>query len=234
MRPFWYQTANNYGDVLTPHILRAFSVPFKWANKSDCDSLVVGSIARWARPGVSVFGSGFMRANDPVCVDADWRFVRGPISRQMIIDAGGECPELYGDPALLLPMIWPAATKRWRIGIVPHYVDLEYARRTYGRLGYPIISLSTKDCLKTTRQITQCRMIISSSLHGIIVAHAYGIPAAWVRFSNNVRGDGTKFRDHHLSVGVDAVLSTVKEPVFIRGDIRLIDKKRLKAQFAVR
>jgi hypothetical protein len=63
---------------------------------------------------------------------------------------------------------------------------------------------------------------VSSSLHGIILAHAYGIPVAWTEFSTGLKGDGVKFLDHYASVGItDPVKSSVKQPVFTMGKLDL-------------
>jgi pyruvyltransferase len=43
-------------------------------------------------------------------------------------------------------------------------------------------------------------MILSSSLHGLICADAYGIPNAWIWLSEKLRGGDFKFRDYRLSI----------------------------------
>lgn len=176
---------------------------------------MVGSIAKFARKNMHVLGTGFMAEADVVCKNAQWQWVRGPYSRKKVIDAGGSCPPVYGDAAMLLPLFWDEQPKTHDVGIVPHYVDYQWAKKEF--TDYPVINLETEKCLSVTKQITQCRKIISSSLHGVVAAHAYGIPAAWVPMSDKLRGDGIKFRDHYASLGLEAIPSTMDNPIFTTG-----------------
>lgn len=207
MRYFWFRGANNYGDVMTPFICSRLGVRCVWTPKEKAQSIMIGSIANHARSGMNVFGSGFIRANDSICVDAKYHWVRGQLSRKMIIDAGGVCPELYGDAALILPDIIKPSAKEHDMGYIPHHVD-------YHLVGGFKVNLTRGGIEHITKQITKCRKVMSSSLHGIIVAHAYGIPAAWVNLSDKLSGDGMKFHDHYKSVGLEAQLSTLENPVF--------------------
>jgi len=79
-----------------------------------------------------------------------------------------------------------------------------------------VIDILNKDPLEVARQIASCRKIVSSSLHGIIAAHAYGIPAAWVEFSNQLAGDGIKFADHFASVSSELIKSSESNTVFVK------------------
>lgn len=205
---FYWMDHGNYGDMLTPYICARFGIPCRPARKKKPEALMVGSIASLAKRGTHVFGSGFIDRRQTPCKDAQWHWVRGPVSRQMVLAAGGEVPERYGDAALLLPEWIAPERKAHDVGYIPHFIDRKHVSGGF------VIDLCHPDIEAITRDITRCRSIISSSLHGTIVAHAYGIPAAWVRWSDGLAGDGMKFHDHYASVGLEPVLSSAEAPVF--------------------
>jgi len=90
------------------------------------------------------------------------------------------------------------------------------------------------DPLEVARQIASCTKIVSSSLHGIIAAHAYGIPAAWVQFSDKLSGDGIKFADHFASVGSELVKSSESNTVFVKAKrINITEMHRIFSHAAV-
>ena len=221
MRTFWVNGKPNFGDQLTPYVFDYFGIPHSMSAKlGKCQAMCIGSIAHRATDNMLVLGSGLMFENKfPINPNADYRFVRGPYTRQKILDAGGNCPEIYGDPAMLLPLFCDESKKEYDVGIVPHYVDYEYTKQKYPE--YKVIDVINTDPLAVAKEITKCKKIISTSLHGIIAAHAYGIPAAWVKFSKKVKGDGIKFNDHYASLGLTAQLSTMDNLIYTTGTVNL-------------
>lgn len=217
---WWVKQDKNFGDLLTPIILDFFDIKFNFSSVKAADLLCVGSIARHARDNAMVLGSGMINSRkEKLNPNADWRFVRGPYTRQRILDCGGECPEIYGDAAMLLPLICRAEGKQHKIGIVPHFVDYEYVKEKYPN--YNVINVVNSDPLVVAKEISKCEKIISSSLHGIIAAHAYNIPAAWVKFSDKIKGDDIKFKDHYAALNLPLVLSTVEDPIYTTGTLDL-------------
>lgn len=219
---WWVNSTPNFGDILTPIILDYFNIPWERSSYENSNLISIGSIAKLAKTNTIVLGSGLIGRHENLCPTADWKFVRGPFTRDRVLACGGECPEIYGDPAMLLPLICDESKKEFDVGIVPHYVDQKHVRDTYP--GYKIIDVKNLNPLETAKEITKCRKIISSSLHGIICAHAYNIPAAWVPFSNKLKGDGIKFRDHYASMGLICELSTIENPIFTVGNFKNLKK----------
>jgi pyruvyltransferase len=217
---WWLKKDKNFGDLLTPYILDYFNIKYKHTDVQNANLICVGSVARHAKDGTIVLGSGMINSRkEKLNPNADWRFVRGPYTRQRVIDCGGSCPEIYGDAAMLLPLLCPAEEKKYNIGIVPHFVDYNYVKEHYPN--YKIINVINDNPLEVAKEISQCNKIISSSLHGIIAAHAYNIPASWVKFSDKIKGDDIKFKDHYAALNLPLVLSTVEDPIYTTGTLDL-------------
>ncbi|QYA27128.1 polysaccharide pyruvyl transferase family protein [Gramella sp. MT6] len=202
----------NYGDLLSKYLVEKISgkkvewvqpkkIPWYRLDKSNV--LAAGSIIHHATKSSFVWGSGIID-HDQKVAKANFRAVRGPQTRQYLNDLGYHCPEVFGDPAILLPLYFkPKVEKKHRVGIVPHYHDFKAVSEQYpDNKDIKIIDLMTLDVENVTRQILECEKIISSSLHGLIVAHAYEIPAIWVKFSNKLFGNDIKFRDYFESVNI--------------------------------
>ena len=135
--------------------------------------------------------------------------VRGPMTRAYLLSRGIACPEVYGDPALLIPYFYkPRPSGRLlgqKICFVPHYADKQSPILAAIRKNYPDLRfVDIEDYGKWTDfidQVCECDAVFSSSLHGLIVAEAYGIPNYWISVSGNVIGNGFKFRDYFASIG---------------------------------
>jgi len=132
--------------------------------------------------------------------------VRGTITRGELLNRGISCPEIYGDPALLYPMIYnPKIEKKYKWGIIPHYIEFESERdiqilRNLEQQGFKIIDICAgKD--KFIDELLEVENVVSSSLHGLIAADAYGIPNARVNISNKLIGGHFKFKDYCMSMG---------------------------------
>jgi pyruvyltransferase len=163
----------------------------------------IGSILHWADARSVIWGTGFISetiglAAAPKAIAA----VRGHLTRERLERLGIRCPPAVGDPGVFIPDLFPPRTRTIPLGVIPHYVD---ARETFVQTardsGAEVLEVFApmEDFLG---KLSACHRIISSSLHGLVFAHAYGIPAAWVTLSPNVHGNGFKFLDYYSSIGI--------------------------------
>ncbi len=203
IRTWWslHPRPGNLGDILTPILLRNYGYFPERVAREEAEWLFVGSTIRFARPGAYVVGSGAISMQDRLEPRAKYLAVRGPLTASLVRNCGVESPSIQGDPALLLPrFIRSKAAKECELGLIPHYIDRADPRVLAWR-GRPINVLWANP-LEVIDQITRCEAVLSSSLHGIILSHAYGVPAAWVRLGDRLDGDDTKFHDYAASVGL--------------------------------
>lgn len=201
---------SNFGDTLTPHVVKFFTgKEVERVSENTYGKLVgIGSIMTYMRDTDVLFGTGIMypdkryQAND-ISVIA----VRGPKTRELI-DTNVEIPEVYGDAGLLLPLMYnPEVEPIYDVGYIPHYVDKDivFANHNLEEENAIFIDLRPDDISSNWKQVVdqvkKCKKIVSSSLHGIILGEAYGIPTVWEQYSDKINGGDFKYQDYFLGTG---------------------------------
>lgn len=226
MKTFYWK-AKNFGDTLTPIIVKHFiGVDCEYVDRKEDNKFVsVGSIIHCVKDGDVVWGTGTNRSRIFNLQNSKFLAVRGPITRSMI---KGVVPQVYGDPALLLPLIYnPKIEKTHKVGYLPHYVDKPFINDL--KDGEKMIDIQA-DWKTVIEEVLSCEMIIASSLHGIICAEAYGIPAIWVKYSDKIVGGELKYQDYFL--GTDRPrqkMHTVLTPI---KNLKEIQDRLLKALYS--
>ncbi|HYX08360.1 MAG TPA: polysaccharide pyruvyl transferase family protein [Bacteroidales bacterium] len=204
-----YDNKDNFGDVLSKIIVRKVAEKFNITNFNDkfnkleffADSkqlLPIGSILHAAKENAIVWGSGINgKVRKTIRVkNLDVRMVRGPLTRMVLLENGINCPSIYGDPALLVSDFfnYKLTGKKNEYIIIPNLNDLIF----YKGIDNVISPLDDWDII--IQEIAQSKLVVSSSLHGIIVAESFGVPARHVlsyfepvfKYIDYYRGTGRK------------------------------------------
>jgi pyruvyltransferase len=198
---------------------RLTSLLFPWQKTLLC----IGSIMSWGKKNSDIWGAGFMNRNDAF-KGGRTHAVRGKLTDEKLRREGFPGCAIYGDPALLLPLwIEPKGDKSYQLGIIPHWHEVDFFKEHYGKQ-YHIVDLRTRDVDRIVKQIMACEYILSTSLHGVIVGHAYHIPSLWIK-KGAIDTDGFKFQDYFSSVNIAAYDG------FENFDEILKDEKKWKALF---
>lgn len=186
---WWYRLrggTTNFGDELSGEILKRLGhtpkrVPLDQAELVTCGSI----IEQVTSPNTLIWGSGLMY--DRPARHRTVLAARGVLTATRI----GLDPEetVLGDPGLLVPLLWERHPARHRLGVIPHYVD------TRSFPDADLIIDPTQPVNEVIAQITSCSTIASSSLHGLIVADAFGIPTMRLPHPK-IKGGDMKFLDY--------------------------------------
>jgi pyruvyltransferase len=197
LRTYWWNWGRvpNFGDELTPIILQAFTgLDVEWARPKDAELVACGSVLTHLPKAWSgtVWGTGKMRERDKIDLSqANVLALRGALSAQ---GSGASQGYVLGDPGLLASLL-PGIkrTTDIELGVIPHWEDRSMVWRHRGMT----IDVRAHP-LEVIAKIASCKRVVSSSLHGIIVADAFGIPRMWTRSRGATE---FKFRDHMTVVG---------------------------------
>lgn len=165
--------------------------------------VAIGSILHSVKyKNYTIWGSGIISRNTSF-VNSDFRAVRGKRTQERIRELGYSAPDAIGDPALLLPLIYsPKINRRYKIGIIPHHYHYKEFKYISSNCIKVINLLDPLE--KVIDDICSCDLTLSTSLHGIIVSHSYGIDSAWfTNKSNKLYGDDIKFDDYFSSLNIE-------------------------------
>lgn len=200
MELFWFNSTKNVGDSINPFLFqKLLNLKIEYNKNRNIEHLLgVGSIMQFATKESIVCGSGVITPTLPITKPKKIISIRGPKSQQILKSLGIECPSVFGDPVLLLPRVYnPNIEKKYDLGIVPHYVDFQ---DNWVKQQNCFVIDVTLEPLVVIDQILSCKFIISSSLHGLIIADAYGIPNSRIKISNKLFGGDFKFLDYEGSI----------------------------------
>jgi pyruvyltransferase len=198
----WWTNATNFGDLLSPWLVgKMTGYDVVLADSEEPHYVAIGSIVRKVRAQSIAWGTGSFGVEPAGQLDRNGKYkaVRGPLTRSRLLHFKVRCPEVYGDPALLAPLYYfPDIKVTHDIGLVVRWSEPSWPEVEVGS-GVKLISYGTDDVEGVIDAMLSCRRIISSSLHGLIVADAYGIPNAWLA-SRTPKGGEFKFHDYFASV----------------------------------
>lgn len=232
----------NFGDWVGPYLYTKYtnSIPtYRPANRFSSTVYTAGSIFR--NIGVAnsaiVWGSGVISATDQFHPPKEILAVRGRKTYEVLKSKGLKCPKVFGDPAILLSDVYPKVRQnpRYSLGIIPHFKELEFAKKIYADVSDEIVIIDpTLPIESIVNLIVDCDMTLSSSLHGIIVSHTYGVRSGWCRFSIEealLEGDDIKFYDYFSSFGYDQKVECLKMIPEICSDFSFIKNHVKKSVF---
>lgn len=183
----------NFGDCMSEKLVsRILGEPVRiWRKKrlnNEKKLLAIGSLFTFALDGDVIWGTGihghFLEKKHYNFSNLDIRAVRGPLTRQFLIkNFGIQCPEVYGDAALLTPYFFPefkrSENPTYEYIVIPHYRE----EGLFPKELYPNVVYPTDPFEEVLARILDAKFVISGTLHGLIVAEAYGIPARMLRIT---------------------------------------------------
>ena len=164
----------------------------------------VGSVLHMTRAGDHVWGTGmnpYRQKFRPSRLNI--HALRGKLTASSVseVNHASAVKAAIGDPGLFISFfVSKDGDTRHHECFVPHAHDEKLARELYNGT-----IISVKNSWKeVTKAISACKFVASSSLHGLVVADALGIPSRWFQFSNGTKTrvtEGTfKYEDYFSAI----------------------------------
>jgi pyruvyltransferase len=232
---YWTDVVNA-GDLFSRDVADRYIGPVTARATGDpfgsINLMLIGSLMLWCDRDTVVCGSGMIAPEiKPTAMPRKIIAVRGPRTRAELLKLGAEVPERYGDAGLLAgDFATPGVAQTHDYGVILHHSEQSWYRnfgRGWLRKRDDTLYIDIRqDAVSVFDAIQRCGTIFSSSLHGLIFAHALGKRTTWVKCTELV-GHTFKFHDYFNSIGVD---ESAMQPEQIAGaaDMRKLgDRSRM-------
>jgi hypothetical protein len=213
VKQYWWNERPNFGDALAPKITEfVLGKQVEWASPSECQLFGLGSNLEKiidqtfieSRGNVSVWGTGLIAPKSSSSANSKLKILslRGHFSSICL-----DCTNLVvGDPGLLVREMYPELLlqkKEFDVGLVLHHTQHlnNNWRNKLKDNGIHFFSAGTNDYESLIESIAKSKIILSSSLHGLVIADSLGVPNEWMNSHGIHRTDRFKFHDYASAIG---------------------------------
>jgi hypothetical protein len=226
---YWWKQLHNFGDAMSPMLIEfVLKKEVVWSTVDVAQLIGLGSILNMAIHKINtkqntaaaqksvIWGSGLMtpsyfpkKQTESLSITC----VRGYLTAACFEE---KIPYL-GDPGLLVREVYPTLLRTEKVfkgclclhhtqRINPVFLNMLESS------GWKVISAGTNDFFDVINTIAKSEMVISSSLHGLIVADSLMIPNAWYLPTQIHIAPEFKFYDYFTSIGreIDPPLTALK------------------------
>lgn len=161
-------------------------------------------------PNVYIWGTGFIcyKDEDTKFYKRNTKFcaVRGELSKKRVEKMVGHSLDIpTGDAGILASYLLQGnPQKKYSVGIIAHYKEQSEPvfKNLLEQFPNSVFVNVTKTPYEVVQLIAQCETVISSSLHGLIIADSLRVPNLHICVTDNLLGDGFKFDDYYSAYGV--------------------------------
>lgn len=201
----------NFGDEFAPAVLAALTGQrVRWTPIDDAEVVGLGSLGNRYLLGTRrarLFGTGLREAPPPGTTLPAERVLglRGAASAAAL---GLPAALGIGDPGLVVrELVSPRRTPRREPVLIPHFSAFASPRTRALLRGCAADGCTVMPPNRPWREVAtavrDASAVISSSLHGIVFADSFGVPAIWTRMPGTIEPD-LKYHDHDSAFGLRA------------------------------
>lgn len=163
----WHYSSN-FGDALNEWLIpKIFNRPIQYVPQSCTEEhyVCIGSILAGSNKNSIIWGAGCSNDIEPIPMNKQILMVRGKYTRERVLKAGYDCPEVYGDPALLCSKYYnPEIPKKYKVGFTPNWVDHQIVESAYKKeieSGEMLLINLLEPCQDVIDKMLSCEFIVS-------------------------------------------------------------------------